>query len=98
MLPHDPKAELWPGTGRTLYSMGQKQTRLALERIAKEIGVVDHGSGTAQPFAGEAVSAEAQTGGQGTWLKKLFGGKQAAQSGPQQQMMPSGKPGGLPER
>ena len=40
-VPNDPKAAFWPGSGRTLYSMGQKNTRQVLEKIAKEIGIID---------------------------------------------------------
>ena len=40
-LPFDPKAGLWPGSGSTLYGMGQRATRVALEKVAKEIGVID---------------------------------------------------------
>lgn len=39
-LPYDSKGSLWPGSGRTLYSMGQKQTRATLEKIARELGLV----------------------------------------------------------
>lgn len=40
-VPNDSKAALWPGSGRTLYSMGQKSTRAVLEHIAKELGIID---------------------------------------------------------
>ena len=39
-IPVDPKASLWPGSGRTLYSMGQKSTRAALEKISAELGLI----------------------------------------------------------
>jgi len=39
-VPVDPKASLWPGSGRTLYSMGQKGTRAALEEIALELNLI----------------------------------------------------------
>lgn len=44
-VPNDPKAAFWPGSGRTLYSMGQKNTRQVLEKIAKEIGIIENGPG-----------------------------------------------------
>ena len=64
-VPNDPKAALWPGSGRTLYSMGQKGTRDKLEAIARELGVID-------AKAGEAESAPTGSGG-GGWLQRLFG-------------------------
>ena len=39
-VPNDPKAALWPGSGRTLYSMGQRSTRVVLEHIARELRLV----------------------------------------------------------
>lgn len=51
-VPNDPKAALWPGSGRTLYSMGQKSTRLVLEKVARELGllgVTAQGSAPAEP-------------------------------------------------
>jgi cellulose biosynthesis protein BcsQ len=40
-IPNDAKGALWPGSGRTLYSMGQKATKLALEKVAREIGILE---------------------------------------------------------
>lgn len=59
-IPNDPKAALWPGSGRTLYSMGQKGTRQVLDKIAKELGLLDvranapqaEGMGAAEPSKG----------------------------------------------
>lgn len=39
-VPNDPKGAVWPGSGRTLYSMGQKETRRVLETIANTLGLV----------------------------------------------------------
>lgn len=39
-VPVDPKASLWPGSGRTLYSLGQKSTRAALEEVARELQLI----------------------------------------------------------
>ena len=39
-VPVDLKAANWPGSGKTLYSMGQKSTRAALEQISTELGIV----------------------------------------------------------
>ncbi|OVE80339.1 hypothetical protein BVY02_00490 [bacterium J17] len=44
-VPVDPKASLWPGSGRTLYSMGQRQTRATLEEIASELNLISRGEG-----------------------------------------------------
>lgn len=84
-VPNDPKAALWPGSGRTLYSMGQKSTRLVLEKIAKEIGLIGNVSGgaasTGAPLGNGMPGAE---GGQpqGGWLGKLLGKKQAPKGPP----------------
>lgn len=42
-LATDAKASLWPGSGRTLYSMGQRSTRATLEEITAELGLVEKG-------------------------------------------------------
>ena len=70
-VPNDPKAALWPGSGRTLYSMGQKSTRVVLERIAKELGLIE-GTGEYQISNG-ASHSKAESGG---WLNKVLGRKE----------------------
>lgn len=40
----DVKASLWPASGRTLYSMGKYQTRVALEKVATTLGLTSQGS------------------------------------------------------
>lgn len=70
-VPNDPKAALWPGSGRTLYSMGQKSTRVVLERIAREISIIEAGSmERASPGAGADAS--------GGWLQRIFGRSQVS--------------------
>ena len=64
-IPNDPKAALWPGSGRTLYSMGQKQTRAVLERIARELGVIDDLPTAQKGAAGGETSS--------SWLQRFFG-------------------------
>jgi cellulose biosynthesis protein BcsQ len=59
-VPVDPKASLWPGSGRTLYSLGQKSTRAALEEVAAELGLINRGD---QP-------ADARRGG--SWWERLL--------------------------
>jgi MinD-like ATPase involved in chromosome partitioning or flagellar assembly len=71
-VPNDPRAALWPGSGRTLYSMGQKQTRAVLETIARELGLIEMAA--AEPEQGMGPSGRAGGGG-GTLMKKLFGRK-----------------------
>lgn len=76
-VPNDPKAALWPGSGRTLYSMGQKSTRLALERIARELGLIDAGAPQASSSGGMLAATGAPTGQQpsGSWFQKILGRK-----------------------
>jgi MinD-like ATPase involved in chromosome partitioning or flagellar assembly len=73
-LPNDAKGGLWPGSGRTLYSMGQKNTRMVLERIAQEIGLIgDIGDG---PRFDSVVLSEDQVGSNKSgWFSKLLGSK-----------------------
>ena len=54
-VPVDPKASLWPGSGRTLYSLGQKATRSALEQVASELGLIVAGAS-----AGASAEAPAE--------------------------------------
>lgn len=41
-VPFDQGAEKWPGSGNTLYSLGQKQTRRAIEDIATNLSIWRH--------------------------------------------------------
>jgi cellulose biosynthesis protein BcsQ len=75
-LPNDPKAALWPGSGRTLYSMGQKNTRQVLERVAKEIGLLGSGAGRERSgTVGTDVLSNGSAPAGGGWLHRLFGRK-----------------------
>lgn len=70
-LPNDPKAALWPGSGSTLYGMGQRMTRAVLERVARELGLIDIQPSTQAPSVGvEAPGAQ----GAG-WLSRIIGRK-----------------------
>jgi len=71
-VPVDPKASLWPGSGRTLYSMGQKGTRAALEEIARELQVI--------PAAGEGPVAGRKSSS--FWERLLTRGEEEAVEGP----------------
>ncbi len=61
-VPVDPKASLWPGSGRTLYSMGQKATRATLEQVAAELGLIELGE----------IPGESKKGG--NWWERLLPG------------------------
>lgn len=69
-VPNDPKAALWPGSGRTLYSMGQKSTRVVLEKIARELGLIDSAEA-----AGSTPPGGASGAGGGGIMGKIFGRK-----------------------
>jgi MinD-like ATPase involved in chromosome partitioning or flagellar assembly len=76
-IPNDPKAALWPGSGRTLYSMGQKSTRQVLERVAKEIGILGSSAPAASGRGASPGQGEAQAGTNTTgWFQRIFGKKQ----------------------
>ena len=81
-VPNDPKGALWPGSGRTLYSMGQKSTRVVLERIAHEVGLIEPAT-SSQGFVNPIEKSPLPDGGgsaaQGGWLKKVFGRKSSGQ-------------------
>lgn len=80
-IPNDPKAALWPGSGRTLYSMGQKSTRVILERVAREIGLL----GSANQITGRTGPSlgggDVNGSGATAWFQKLFGKKQEGAAG-----------------
>ncbi len=40
----DAKATMWPGSGKTLYSLGNRQTRFSFEKIAQELGLTSSGA------------------------------------------------------
>ncbi len=69
-VPVDPKASLWPGSGRTLYSMGQKATRATLEEIASELNLISRG---------EVPGEEQKTG---HWWERLLPGGEKADEPP----------------
>ncbi len=74
-VPVDPKASLWPGSGKTLYSMGQKSCRAALEEIAEGLQLV-----VRDGKAGGGAKGGGGPGGSG-WFGRLIGrGEEAAKS------------------
>ncbi len=40
-IPYDAKAGTWPGLGKTLFSLGQSATQLALTEIAQTLGLIE---------------------------------------------------------
>ena len=60
-LPSDIKASQWPGSGGTLYSKGQKSTRVQLEAIAEGLGLINR----EQDYDFEASN-------KGKWWEKLL--------------------------
>ncbi len=68
-LPRDPKAALWPGSGKTLYSMGAKGMRQSFELAAKELGLL--GGGEVE----EIATAQGSNGGGALpkWFQRIFG-------------------------
>jgi MinD-like ATPase involved in chromosome partitioning or flagellar assembly len=72
-IPNDAKAALWPGSGRTLYSMGQKNTRQALEQIAEGLGLLGGGPAARSGAAKVGVAVGDTPSGSSGWFKKIFG-------------------------
>lgn len=70
-VPNDPKAALWPGSGRTLYSMGQKATRLTLEKIGRELSLIDPDS--VEAAAGKEAASGAEKNKEPGLLTRILG-------------------------
>ena len=71
-VPNDAKAAFWPGSGRTLYSMGQRAIRSVLEQVARELQLVSMDGG--QQMSAEEMAAAAAPAG-GGWLNRVLGKK-----------------------
>lgn len=71
-LASDIKASQWPGSGGTIYSKGQKSTRIQLEAIAEGLGLIDREQGF-----------EYEAGAKGNWWEKLLpkSGKEGGEPG-----------------
>jgi cellulose biosynthesis protein BcsQ len=70
-LPRDAKGTLWPGSGKTLYSMGGKGIRNNLEVAAKELGLlggIETGEMAPEPGAGAEEGAP-------KWFQRIFARK-----------------------
>lgn len=63
-IPNDTQGSMWPGTGRTLYSLGSKETRVTLEKMAMELGLIDI------PQLPTIIEEPSKKAG---WLQKLLG-------------------------
>lgn len=72
-VPYEPKAALWPGTGRTLFSSGSQMLKDALTEAAIELGIVD------RKLVGSALS-ESSTIRSGGLLQRLLGRKGSSAS------------------
>jgi hypothetical protein len=69
-LPSDPKGSQWPGSGGTLYSKGQKSTRMQLEAIAEGLGLILR-----------SEDFQAQADAQSNWWEKLLPNKTGKNEG-----------------
>lgn len=78
-VPNDPKAALWPGSGRTLYSMGQKSTRVVLEKIARELGLIDIAAPKSGAVAG-GLNPEQSVSSSGGWINRILGRQQGGKA------------------
>jgi len=65
VIPYDPKASEWPGSGSTLYSIGGKEMRGVIAEIARKLGLVD-------PRGSMDSSYEEDSGSSRGWLQRLF--------------------------
>lgn len=63
-IPYEPKAALWPATGRTLYSLGTSDLRNALVQTAVGLGVVNKNQLTDET-GGESLRT-------GRWFQKFL--------------------------
>jgi hypothetical protein len=76
-IPRDLKASLWPGRGKTLYSMGNKQIRQVLEQISRELGLLGDVSTGSIDNAGGALdeSGEKTSMSAPRWFQRIFSKK-----------------------
>jgi cellulose biosynthesis protein BcsQ len=74
-IPNDPKAALWPGRGKTLYSLGNKQLRQVLEQVTRDLGLLGD-AGLAVGGGGEDAIDRAQGASAPRWFQRIFSRKQ----------------------
>lgn len=70
-VPVDLKASLWPGTGNTIYTRGQRATRAALEEVAVELGLINRGESKPAP---EAQHPGPGGAGSSAWWERFLPG------------------------
>ncbi len=75
-IPNDPKAALWPGRGKTLYSLGNKQLRQVLEQVTRDLGLLGDVALGASGGGGDDDSDRAQGASAPRWFQRIFSRKQ----------------------
>ncbi|MGI6680743.1 MAG: AAA family ATPase [Bdellovibrionota bacterium] len=65
----DPRASLWPASGRTLYSLGSRNTKIAIKKLAISLGITLQG-GVVKRDEEQNNFTKTKDGG---FFKKLFG-------------------------
>ncbi|MEY4669251.1 MAG: hypothetical protein RL518_1950 [Pseudomonadota bacterium] len=70
-LSRDPKGALWPGSGKTLFSMGGKAIRQNFEVVAKELGLL--GALEPEEIAGDPGISADESGPK--WFQRIFARK-----------------------
>ncbi len=68
IIPFDPAASRWPGSGKTLYELGKRQTRLAFEEIAEHLALIERKSQDIAPSRVWVSSLENQVASVSTAL------------------------------
>lgn len=82
LVPNDIKGGQWPGSGRTLYSLGQRQTRLVLEKIARELGMIAGAQASGSLGMKMPLNADSDVhSSNDSWFKKFFGKKSSKGEG-----------------
>lgn len=72
-IPKDLKGGQWPGSGRTMYSMGQKHTRAVLEKVAADLGLIESNVGAFGSIVSSSTKAKGEESS--SWLQKMLGKK-----------------------
>ena len=75
-IPKDPKAALWPGRGKTLYSLGNKQLRQVLEQVTRDLGLLGDAPLGVGERGGDDDSDRAKGASAPRWFQRIFSRKQ----------------------
>ena len=75
-IPKDPKAALWPGRGKTLYSLGNKQLRQVLEQVTRDLGLLGDAPLGVGERGGDDDSDRAKGASTPRWFQRIFSRKQ----------------------